>query len=104
MLEDEEGEFEPESVEDCFRHLSEEAKLLYLGSSVPVLDVPPSPLEFYREYVSANRPVLVKNAVSHWPALTAWADMNYWKEKYGDKEVTVALTPNGLADSPVGDS
>ena len=25
------------------------------------------------------------------------------KEKYGDKEVTVALTPNGLADSPVGD-
>ena len=29
MLEDEEGEFEPESVEDCFRHLSEEAKCEY---------------------------------------------------------------------------
>ena len=45
---------------------------LYLNSEVPVLDEVPSPLEFYREWVAPNRPVIIKNAIKHWPALKKW--------------------------------
>ena len=30
-------------------------------------------------------------------------DNEYFDEHHGDKEVSVAVTPNGFADSPVGD-
>jgi len=45
---------------------------LYLDSSVPVLDAPPSPLTFLRDYVSRNKPVIIKNAFNHWLALKHW--------------------------------
>lgn len=40
--------------------------------SVPYLDRPPTPLEFYREWVSPNKPCIIQNAISHWPALKNW--------------------------------
>jgi Cupin-like domain len=50
----------------------------YLNSEVPVLDELPDELEFYRSYVAANRPVIVRNAINHWPALTKW-NADYFK-------------------------
>jgi len=45
---------------------------LYLSSSVPVVDSPISALEFYRDWVTPNLPVLIKGAVNNWPAIRKW--------------------------------
>jgi hypothetical protein len=45
---------------------------LYLMSDVPVLDTPISALEFYRDWVATNLPVLIKGAVNKWPAIRKW--------------------------------
>ena len=45
---------------------------LYLSRQIPVLDAPPSPLEFYRDFVSRNSPVVIRGATDQWPALKKW--------------------------------
>jgi len=102
-LDYEEQEAEPQHIEDCLKILSSEAKELYLSCTVPVLETAPTPLQFYREFVSQNRPVVVRGATEHWPASQLWLDNRYFRDEHGSKLVTVAVTPNGLADSPVGD-
>ncbi len=58
----------------------------------PKLANPPTALEFYRNYVAANVPVLIDNAVGHWPALSKWTE-EYLAEKLGDKPISVEVTP-----------
>ncbi|XP_002731421.1 bifunctional peptidase and (3S)-lysyl hydroxylase Jmjd7 [Saccoglossus kowalevskii] len=88
-----------EEVNDCFHSLATEGRELYLHNDVPVLTVPPSPLTFYREWVCPNRPVIINNAINEWPALHKWKDLDYLRNKIGDKSVSVAVTPNGYADA-----
>ena len=64
-----------------------------------VLSSPPSPLTFYRDYVSASLPVLVRSAVDDWPAVDTWRDNAYLRRAMGDQVVSVACTPHGRADS-----
>ena len=45
----------------------------------------------------------MRGATAHWPASQLWFDNRYFRDEHGSKLVTVAVTPNGLADSPVGD-
>ena len=45
---------------------------LYIGRHVQELKCVPEPLEFYRNYVSANQPVVIRGAVRHWPAIQLW--------------------------------
>lgn len=45
---------------------------LYLHSEIQMLEGPPSPLEFLREWINPNRPVIIKNAIQNWPALKKW--------------------------------
>lgn len=79
-------------------HFSIEARELFLDITVPTLGKAPTPLVFYREYVSPNRPVVIKNAINHWSALSKWTH-DYFRKVVGDLEVTVAVTPNGYADA-----
>ena len=63
-------------------------------------------ISFLREFVSTSRPVLVKKerTVQHvWHAGDRWLEDEYLLSKAGDVEVTIALTPDGLADCPHGD-
>ncbi|XP_021922960.1 jmjC domain-containing protein 7-like isoform X3 [Zootermopsis nevadensis] len=83
-----------------FRLLSTDAKELYLRSAVPVVDSPVSPLEFYRDWVAPNLPVLIKGAVNTWPAIRKW-NVQFFRDFLGKKLVTVAVTPNGYADAIV---
>lgn len=91
-----------------------------MNLEVPVLDSLPEPVEFYRNYVAANRPVIIKNAISHWPAIQKW-NINFFKlifksskldpminllfnlilrrKLLGSKKVTATVTPNGYADA-----
>ncbi|KAG0056727.1 JmjC domain-containing protein 7 [Gryganskiella cystojenkinii] len=84
----------------------------------------PSPLEFHR-YVASNRPVIITLPPSattihddddparmapsaqdkewSWPAYTKWTN-DYLTRTLGEKEITVACTPNGWADAVVDDT
>ncbi|KAK3583289.1 hypothetical protein CHS0354_011178 [Potamilus streckersoni] len=81
--------------------LSIEARELYLESRVPRLKKPPNPLEFYRKYVSPNKPVIIEGGITHWPGVRKWSP-DYFRNKIGDQTVTVAVTPNGYADAVNG--
>lgn len=48
--------------------------------------------------MAANKPVVVENGLSDWPALTKW-DIPYLRKKIGHLEVTTTVTPNGYADA-----
>ena len=88
-------------LSEALENLSLEARELYLSSKVPKIEIPPSPLEFLRDWVNPNVPVIIKNAFNHWPALEKW-NSDYFREKIGHRKVTVAVTPNGFADAVVG--
>lgn len=88
-------------IKSALTKLSKEARELYLGRTVPALDCTPSPLSFYRDYVSHNRPVVIRGGVSHWPAVSKWSNL-YLKQTIGDLPVSVTVTPNGYADAPQG--
>lgn len=79
-----------------------EAHDLYLNQSVPHLEGPPDPLLFYRDWIGPNKPCIIRNAFSHWPALSRWTP-EYLREKVGSKVISVAVTPNGYADAVSGD-
>ncbi|XP_073339016.1 bifunctional peptidase and (3S)-lysyl hydroxylase JMJD7 [Pagrus major] len=92
-------------MEDVKKRLAEfslEAHDLYLNQSVPYLEEPPDPLQFYRDWIGPNKPCIIRNAFSHWPALSRW-NPEYLREKVGSKAISVAVTPNGYADAVSGD-
>ncbi|KAI7875142.1 Clavaminate synthase-like protein [Lichtheimia hyalospora FSU 10163] len=68
------------------------------GTYIHTYNSPPTPVEFLRNCVHPNRPAVIKNAISHWPALKRWSN-DYFREKMGESIVTVATTPNGYADA-----
>ena len=79
--------------------MSHELRDLYLGRHVETVHVDDiDPLVFYREYVARNKPVLIRGAVDHWPALHKWNDA-YLCEAMDVAPVTVNWTPDGLADA-----
>ncbi|ESO91613.1 hypothetical protein LOTGIDRAFT_122126, partial [Lottia gigantea] len=71
---------------------------LYLDKVIPRLETPPSPVEFYRNFVSSNKPVVINNLINDWPALHTWSP-DYFREKIGGLKVTATVTPNGYADA-----
>jgi jumonji domain-containing protein 7 len=78
-----------------------EARDLYIGYAVPEVSgrtFEDSPLAFYRDYVSQNRPCLVKGAADDWPCLHKW-DNDYLISRLGNQQISVAYTPNGRADA-----
>lgn len=91
-----------EAVRNRLAECSQEAHDLYLNQSVPYLDGPPEPLQFHRDWISPNKPCIIRNAFSHWPALAKWSP-DYLREKVGSKVISVAVTPNGYADAVNGD-
>ena len=90
-------------IKSSLQHLSREAVDLYLGKSVSEVGRSPDPLQFYRDHVSHNRPLIIRGGISHWPALHRWSSQ-YLSDTLGDKEVTVTATPDGYADAAVGDN
>lgn len=58
---------------------------------------PPSIAEFYKNYVRANRPVVISNMVDDWPALQLWSN-DYFAQAYGDTLVTVQRLRDGKVD------
>ncbi|CAF0861149.1 unnamed protein product [Didymodactylos carnosus] len=86
------------SIHYPFNRLSRDARELYLETtSISRISVP-TPLEFYRDYVSKNKPVIITNALNDWPALSKWSN-SYLREQLHDTRVTIDITPDGLGDA-----
>ena len=138
MEKDPGSEAAPNSLLECIELLSQEAKGkilnfflwysffkaflhfedLYLGTSVQEMDTKPdSPLQFFRDFVSSNKPVIFRGGARHWPAMTKWTnsylrcDFYYFssftnfeaslflRESLGSEPITVTITPDGYADA-----
>ena len=56
----------------------------------------------FRDWVSPNLPVIIRGGAAHFPALKNWSP-ELLRSRIGNASVTVAVTPNGLADAPQGD-
>lgn len=73
---------------------------------VAELDCVPDSKTFEKEFVARNRPCVIRNAVSHWPAIEKWS-LDYISEKMGEQRSTCTFSSNGRADSvqslPQGD-
>ncbi|KAK5711833.1 hypothetical protein LTR17_018201 [Elasticomyces elasticus] len=69
------------------------------ASIVDELEEEPSALEFL-QFVAKNRPFLVRHAANSWTASEKW-DANYLRQRMGNEEVKVAITPLGNADAVV---
>lgn len=57
--------------------------------SVKSLKYSPSSSDFYNRFVHARKPVLIKGAANHWPAMTRWINQSYLREHYGSTRFTV---------------
>ncbi|XP_011005009.1 PREDICTED: jmjC domain-containing protein 7-like [Populus euphratica] len=78
-----------------------EVRELSLGNRIQRLDSAPTPLQFLRDFVSPNKPCIISNAISHWPALTRWPSLSYLSSTLSNSIVSLHLTPDGRADSLV---
>ncbi|XP_016447930.1 lysine-specific demethylase JMJ32 [Nicotiana tabacum] len=88
-------------MEEPIESLWQEVRDLSLGSSTHIdhLSSPPTPIQFLRDYVSANKPCLISNAINHWPATTLWHSTPYFLSTLSSSSVSLHLTPTGKADA-----
>ncbi|XP_052759171.1 bifunctional peptidase and (3S)-lysyl hydroxylase Jmjd7 isoform X2 [Galleria mellonella] len=85
-----------EVIAEAFKILNKESSELYLGREIAETDIV-DPLDFYRDYVSKNIPVVIRGACATWEASAKW-NASYFRQTIPDKKITVAVTPNGFAD------
>ncbi|KAB0797583.1 hypothetical protein PPYR_06652 [Photinus pyralis] len=96
------------TLKNCLNVLQEETKeLLHFHTKVPCVDIeannPQWSWSIYRKYVAKNMPVVIKNACRDWRARKLW-NIDYFLQKIPDKDVTVAITPNGYADGVIAEN
>jgi histone arginine demethylase JMJD6 len=61
------------------------------------------PAEFYAEYVAKRRPLAIRGAANHWPAVGTW-DLEFLKDKIGHHQVSQAsLDQQEFAEFTMGD-
>lgn len=91
-----------EEEEGGLTKLWREVRELSLGSGPDVerLHLPPSPIQFLRDFVMPNKPCIITAGLQHWPALTRWTNA-YLTSRLQNKIVSLHFTPNGRADSVV---
>ena len=90
-----------DQLNNAFMQLADDTKSFsYPQNTVEKIDAKDiTPTEFYKSYISKNRPCIIKNLCNHWPALKKWNDDDYIIDACGDKEISVNVTPNGYADA-----
>eukprot|EP00879_Flechtneria_rotunda_P021792 GHRR01022979.1.p1 GENE.GHRR01022979.1~~GHRR01022979.1.p1 ORF type:complete len:316 (+),score=99.04 GHRR01022979.1:221-1168(+) len=71
---------------------------LDVGNIIQVLAAPVCPARFLREFVASNKPVLIRGAIDHWPALQQWSP-ELLKARAGQQQISVDVTPNGFGDA-----
>ena len=84
---------------EALENFSDDVKCLWCPRNVPVLDRPPSPVTFLRDYVSKSTPCIIRSAITSYPnqSLTLTLDdlVDHCRE---DLVLTVDVTPDGFGD------
>lgn len=62
----------------------------YNAQPIEVVDCP-SMETFYKNYIVAEKPVILENCVNHWPALNKWKDQNYFIKLAGLRTVSIEI-------------
>ena len=65
-----------------------------LCSSIPVLEQPPTAMEFFRDFVAVNRPCLIRNL----PHASSLLTLDALVSRHADLEIAVDITPDGYGD------
>lgn len=77
-------------------NFSENVADFWVQPNVKYIDNP-SELQFLRDHVNSYTPVILRNVISHWPALSKWSLDYLSAECTGSYSINV--TPDGRADS-----
>jgi jumonji domain-containing protein 7 len=90
-------------IRSCFDLLAKQQRDFYGQecTSIEALEIDTEYFLFH--HVKQNRPVIIKNAVNHWPALHKWKSNNYLIEQLQESLVSVAMSPNGRVDAVHGE-
>lgn len=89
---------------EAVESFSDDVKHLWCPRSVPVLEQPPPPETFYREYVSTSTPCIIRNAILNKDdqnSLSITLDelcQQQQQQEEDDLVVTVDVTPDGHGD------
>lgn len=86
------------SAPDPLKNLLTNSRDYWVPKHVRETDKLPDALSFLRDHGSQSLPLVIRGAASHWPALTSWTP-EALKACHGDAVVSVACTPDGLADA-----
>ena len=86
------------NFENVYSRALAETKELFVPNQIDIA-YEISSSDFLRSYVARNVPILIKGGCTSWPAYKLW-NRNYLI-KAVTNQVTIAVTPNGLADSVV---
>ena len=46
---------------------------------------------FLEDYYRSGSPVIISDCMSHWPAMTKWNDVDYFKKVAGDRIIPVEV-------------
>lgn len=81
--------------------LGDDVRDFWAVTHVPVVDGRTlTPLQFLRDFVKPNQPVVIEGLIDAWPARDAWRRSDdRLLELAGDSTVTVNVTPNGRGDA-----
>lgn len=61
----------------------------------------PSSSDFYHWFVYGRRPVVVKGAANHWPAISRWNNESYLRENYGSSPFYVEFRKKFKNEQPI---
>ncbi|XP_067648598.1 bifunctional peptidase and (3S)-lysyl hydroxylase Jmjd7 [Eurosta solidaginis] len=86
-----------ERIAAALDELLKEANELFIGTHVVELLKVPDALDFARNFYAKCQPLVIRNAIKHWPAVQKWTPA-YLEQVLGDKLLDVTTTPNGYAD------
>ncbi|RXH86534.1 hypothetical protein DVH24_021807 [Malus domestica] len=85
------------------RGIAETRRELSVGElgRVERLELPPTPLQFLRDYVNQNKPCIISNATSTGRPSHSWTDDSYLAGALSSIDISLHLTPRGQADALV---
>ncbi|XP_031562807.1 uncharacterized protein LOC116298460 isoform X2 [Actinia tenebrosa] len=82
---------EPEIPKGHLKYLGEHGSPIITGE-IEEVDFVPNGKDFYTHFARKRKPLIMRGAISHWPAVKHWANETYLRENYGDVIFDVQLT------------
>lgn len=73
------------------KYLGEHGSPIITGQ-IEEVDFVPNGRDFYTHFARQRKPLIMRGAISHWPAVKHWANETYLRENYGDVIFDIQFT------------